>query len=207
VSQLLLQGLIIGFSIAAPVGPMGLLCIKRAVTDGPRAGFICGLGAATADGSYALLGAFAMTGLERWLIQEKRWLALGGGLFLIYLGVRTMATGSAEPAAASSRGAMAAYGSALALTLANPMTILSFAGAFAALGLLATASYPAAGMLVGGVFAGSALWWFLLSAIAGRARGYVSATLMQIINRACGAVIGAFGCYAIAGAASAIAWR
>jgi threonine/homoserine/homoserine lactone efflux protein len=71
--HVLLQGLTIGFSIAAPVGPIGLLCIRRVVADGPRAGFICGLGAATADGAYALIGGFAMTTLARWLIQGKRW--------------------------------------------------------------------------------------------------------------------------------------
>jgi threonine/homoserine/homoserine lactone efflux protein len=114
---------------------------------------------------------------------------------------------SGEVAAASGRGAMAAYASTLLLTLANPMTIMCFSAVFAALGLLATASYPAAAMLVGGVFAGSALWWFLLSAVAGRARQYISATLMQNIDRACGLVIAAFGCYAIAGAAAGIAWR
>ena len=89
--HLLLKGLMIGFSIAAPVGPIGLLCIRRAVAEGPRAGLICGLGAATADGAYALVGGFAMTALARWLVQEQRWFGLAGGLFLIYLGIRTIA--------------------------------------------------------------------------------------------------------------------
>jgi threonine/homoserine/homoserine lactone efflux protein len=70
--DILLKGLTIGLSIAAPVGPIGLLCIRRSVVDGPRAGFVCGLGAATADAVYALNGGFAMTALARWLVQEKR---------------------------------------------------------------------------------------------------------------------------------------
>ncbi|HEY4974920.1 MAG TPA: LysE family transporter, partial [Steroidobacteraceae bacterium] len=89
-----LQGLTIGLSIAAPVGPIGLLCIRRAVADGARAGFICGLGAASADAAYALVGGFAMTTLARWLIDQQRWFGLAGGLFLIYLGARTAATRS-----------------------------------------------------------------------------------------------------------------
>ena len=204
--HLLLKGLMIGFSIAAPVGPIGLLCIRRAVAKGPRAGLICGLGAATADGAYALVGGFAMTALARWLVQEQRWFGLAGGLFLIYLGIRTIAANcGGEAAAAPDRGAMSAYGSTLLLTLANPMTIMSFAAVFAGLGMAAAADYPAAATLVGGVFTGSALWWFLLSGIAGRARRHISATLMQTVNRLCGLVIAAFGCYAIAEAVVAIA--
>ena len=89
--HLLLKGLTIGFSIAAPVGPIGLLCIRRAIADGQRVGFICGLGAATADAGYALIGAFALTALTRWLVQEQAWFGVAGGVFLVYLGLRTMA--------------------------------------------------------------------------------------------------------------------
>lgn len=150
--QLLLKGLTIGFSIAAPVGPIGLLCIRRAVAEGQRAGFICGLGAATADAAYALIGGFAMTALARWLVQEKLWFGLAGGLFLIYLGLRTMAANSGCEAAAT---------------------------------------------LVGGVFAGSALWWLLLSGVAGRAQRHLSTAMIQTMNPSCSLVIAAFGCYAI----------
>jgi threonine/homoserine/homoserine lactone efflux protein len=199
--NLLLKGLTIGFSIAAPVGPIGLLCIRRAIADGQRAGFICGLGAATADAVYALVGGFAMTALARWLVQQRLWFAVAGGAFLIYLGLRTMAAKTSFAAAvAPGRGALSAYGSTLLLTLANPMTIMSFAAVFAGLGLAAAASYSAAATLVGGVFAGSALWWLLLSGVAGQARRHISSALMQTINWWCGMVIAAFGCYAIAAA-------
>jgi threonine/homoserine/homoserine lactone efflux protein len=203
--QLLLKGLTMGFSIAAPVGPIGLLCIRRAVTEGPRVGFICGLGAATADAAYALIGGFAMTALARWLVREKLWFGLAGGLFLIYLGIRTIAAKRGTEAAASGRGAVSAYSSTLLLTLANPMTMMSFAAVFAGLGMAVSANYSAAATLVGGVFAGSALWWFLLSGICGRARRHIGPGAMQAVNRLCGLVILAFGCYSIADAAGAIA--
>jgi threonine/homoserine/homoserine lactone efflux protein len=203
--HLLLKGLTIGFSIAAPVGPIGLLCIRRAIAEGQRAGFICGLGAATADAAYALVGGFAMTAVVRWLVQEKRWFALAGGLFLIYLGIRTMAAKQGgEAMTAPGRSAVSAFGSTLLLTLANPMTILSFAAVFAGLGIAGAASYAAAVALVGGVFTGSALWWLLLSGISARARRQLSGGAIRTVNRLCGLVIAAFGCYAIADAVLAV---
>jgi threonine/homoserine/homoserine lactone efflux protein len=205
ITSLLLKGMTIGISVAAPVGPIGLLCIRRSMADGARAGFICGLGAASADAIYALGGGFATTAAARWLVQEKPWFGLLGGLFLIYLGLRTITARGGKQAAASRRGALSAYGSTLLLTLANPMTIMSFAAVFAGLGLADAANYSAAAVLVGGVFAGSALWWLLLSGVADRARRHISAGLMRIINRVCGAIIVAFGCYAIAAARFTVA--
>jgi threonine/homoserine/homoserine lactone efflux protein len=198
ITQLLLKGLTIGLSIAAPVGPIGLLCIRRAMADGARAGFICGLGAASADAAYALVGNFAMTAVTRWLVAEKPWFGLFGGLFLIFLGVRTITARGSDPAANRPRGALAGYSSTLLLTLANPLTIMSFAAVFAGLSFADAANYSAAAVLVAGVFTGSALWWLLLSAVAARARRHVSAAMMRTINRLCGAIIAAFGCYATA---------
>jgi threonine/homoserine/homoserine lactone efflux protein len=205
ITPLLLKGVTIGLSVAAPVGPIGLLCIRRSMADGARAGFICGLGAASADAAYALVGGFAMTAVTRWLVTEKPWFGLFGGLFLIYLGVRTITAGGSDPAANRPRGALAGYSSTLLLTLANPMTIMSFAAVFAGLSFADAANYSAAAVLVGGVFAGSALWWLLLSAIVARARRHVSAAMMRTINRVCGAIIAAFGCYATAASLFALA--
>ncbi|MFI4868441.1 MAG: LysE family translocator [Steroidobacterales bacterium] len=203
-AHLVLKGLAIGFSIAAPVGPIGLLCIRRAVAEGARAGFVCGLGAATADAAYALIGGFAMIAVARWLVQEQRWFGLAGGLFLIYLGLRTLGAKPAHAAAAAGgRSALSAYGSTLLLTLANPMTMVSFAAVFAGIGAAGAATYAAA-TLVAGVFAGSALWWLLLSGLCGRARRRIGARAMQWLNRACALVLVGFGCYAIAGAVRAV---
>jgi threonine/homoserine/homoserine lactone efflux protein len=198
ITQLLLKGVTIGLSVAAPVGPIGLLCIRRSMADGARAGFICGLGAASADAAYALVGGFAMTAVARWLVAQRPWFGLFGGLFLIFLGIRTITARASDPAVKSPRGALAGYGSTLLLTLANPLTIMSFAALFAGLSFANAANYSAAAVLVAGVFAGSALWWLLLSAIVARARRHVSAAMMRTINRVCGALIAAFGCYATA---------
>ncbi|HEY1724932.1 MAG TPA: LysE family transporter [Steroidobacteraceae bacterium] len=195
----LLKGLAIGFSVAAPVGPIGLLCIRRSMTDGARTGFVCGLGAATADAMYALIGAIAVTGLARWLVAQQRWFGLAGGLFLLYLGLRTLVPGAARHSGIRTiRGnALSSYASTLLLTLANPMTIMSFAAVFAGIGLAAAPTYLAAAQLTAAVFFGSAAWWWLLSAVAGRAQRFLGGAALQVINCVCGLMIAAFGAYAV----------
>src|SRR5262245_23551445 len=170
-ASLLLRGLLIGFSIAAPVGPIGVLCIRRTLADGRLAGLVSGLGAATADAFYGCVAAFGLTAVSGFLISQQTWLRLFGGLFLCYLGIRTLLAAPAEkPAIATGRrpspgrGLLAAYTSTFALTVANPATILSFAAIFAGMGAgITSRSYASAALLVSGVFLGSALWWLLLS--------------------------------------------
>jgi threonine/homoserine/homoserine lactone efflux protein len=202
-----LKGLLLGVSIAAPVGPIGLLCIRRSVAQGARIGFICGLGAATADALYAAIGGFALTTLTQWLIRARFGLSLAGGLLLLYLGVRTLRARPLDPAtpahhpAAPTSASGEAYVSTLLLTLANPMTILSFAGAFAGLGVLAGGGfhhYAATGLLITGTFGGSALWWLALSGGAARARRYIGRSALRAINLACGATLTGFGLHALA---------
>ena len=84
-----LRGLIMGISIAAPVGPIGVLCIRRTLAQGKLAGFISGLGAATADAIYGIIAGFGITFISGFLIAQARWLSLVGGLFLCFLGIRT----------------------------------------------------------------------------------------------------------------------
>src|SRR5512142_2590739 len=114
-----LKGFAIGFLIAAPVGPIGVLCIRRTLADGRAIGFVSGLGAATADMTYGSIAAFGLTAIQNVLVAQQFWLRLLGGLFLVYLGVRTFITRPAEKAAAGTmrRGALAAYASTLGLTL------------------------------------------------------------------------------------------
>jgi threonine/homoserine/homoserine lactone efflux protein len=192
------RGLVLGFSIAAPVGPIGVLCIRRSIADGQKIGLATGLGAASADAIYGCVAAFGLTAISNFLIGQKFWLGFLGGLFLCYLGVRTFLSRVFEaPAPARSSGLFSAFLSTFFLTVTNPMTILAFVAIFAALGLGELPDYFNASALVGGVFAGSALWWLLLSsgaAVFGRRLG---AGWMRFLNRFSGTVIFAFGVYSL----------
>jgi threonine/homoserine/homoserine lactone efflux protein len=192
------QGLAVGFCIAAPVGPIGVLCIRRSLAGGMALGLVTGLGAATADAAYGCVAAFGLTAVSSFLVQRQSWLALIGGVFLCYLGVRTLLSKPAqETAPLSGVGWLAAYSSTVLLTLANPATILSFVAVFAGLGLGASVSYLAAGTLVLGVFTGSALWWLILSSGIGLLRSRVNSAWMQVVNRISGVTLFAFGLYAL----------
>lgn len=194
----LLRGLIIGLAIAAPVGPIGALCIRRTLADGRLAGFVSGLGAATADAVYGSLAAFGLTAVSSALVAAQAPLRLVGGLFLCGLGLHTLrARVAAEAAPARGRGLLGAYASTLALTLANPLTILSFAAVFAGLGAAGSNGLPAAAALVVGVFLGSALWWFALSGAAALLRGRLGPGALRWVNRISGLIILGFGAAAL----------
>ena len=197
---ILLKGLILGFSIAAPVGPIGVLCIRRTLTDGRATGLVSGLGAASADALYGCIAGFGLTLLSDFLVSQQFWLRLVGGLFLFYLGIKTLlARPAQESASAQGTGLLGAYTSTLFLTLTNPMTILSFAAIFAGLGVASTdGDYASAALLVLGVFLGSALWWLLLSGGVSLFRARFNLSALTWVNRLSGAVILAFGVAAFA---------
>jgi len=192
------KGIIIGFSIAAPVGPIGVLCIRRSVTDGRQIGLATGLGAATADAIYGCVAGFGLTAISNFLVAQRFWLGLLGGLFLCYLGICTFFARPAEdPADLRKGGLLSSYLSTFLLTLTNPMTILSFVAIFAGLGLGTSPDYFNASVLVAGVFVGSALWWVALSsgvAVFGRR---LRTNWMYGLNRLSGTVIFAFGVYSV----------
>jgi threonine/homoserine/homoserine lactone efflux protein len=203
-ASLLIKGLLVGFSIAAPVGPIGVLCIRRTLADGRTVGLVSGLGAATADAVYGSIAGFGLTIISGFLISQTGWLRLLGGVFLLYLGVKTLLTHPAErPATASGSGLLRSYASTFILTLTNPTTILSFVAVFAGLGLADAARgaddgpYLAAALLVLGVFAGSALWWLLLSGGVSLLRARFDARAMRWVNRISGIIIAAFGVAAL----------
>ncbi len=196
-----LRGLLIGFSIAAPVGPIGVLCIRRTLAEGRAYGLVSGLGAATADATYGLIAGFGLTFISTFLVGQAAWLRLVGGLFLLYLGVRTfISRPTGSPAENDSRraGLVGAYLSTLALTLTNPTTILSFVVVFAGLGLAsARGDYLAPTLLVLGVFTGSALWWLLLSGGVSLLRGKFTLRGLWWVNRISGILILGFGVVAL----------
>jgi threonine/homoserine/homoserine lactone efflux protein len=193
------RGLGIGFAIAAPVGAIGLLCIRRTLTSGRLVGFVTGLGAATADAFYGAVAALGLTAISAAIITHQDVVRLVGGLFLCYLGVRTaLAEPAVDTTAHVSRGLVAAYGSTVALTLTNPTTILSFAAVFAGLGLGTTATDRGSAMImVGGVFLGSAIWWLLLSGAVGFFRRALTTERLRWVNRVSGAVLVGFGVLAL----------
>ncbi|HNP72976.1 MAG TPA: LysE family transporter [Kouleothrix sp.] len=199
-ATLLLKGLLIGFSIAAPVGPIGALCIRRTLANGRAAGLVSGLGAATADAMYGCIAGFGLTFISSLLMSQQLWLKLIGGAFLCYLGIRTLlARPAAQAANASGVGLFGAYASTFFLTLTNPTTILSFLAVFAGLGLASAAgNYGAAALLVLGVFIGSALWWLLLSGGVALLRARITPAALVWVNRVSGLIILAFGVGALA---------
>ncbi len=189
------RGLIIGLAIAAPVGPIGLLCIRRTLSQGRAAGFVSGLGAAAADAVYAAVAGFGISVFTSLVVGQAGWLRLLGGGALIYLGARTVLTRPAgTQATVGGRGLAGAFLSTFALTLTNPTTILSFAAVFAGLGSGHGASdIGTTLLLVGGVFGGSALWWLLLSHGANLFRSRLGPGGLRWVNIVSGAIIAAFG--------------
>lgn len=192
------RGLLIGLSIAAPVGPIGVLCIRRTLTEGRRIGLVTGLGAATADGIYGAIAGFSVAAVTRLLVHEQVWIRVLGGCFLCYLGLKTLRSAPAAEAATSRGRTVGAYASALGLTLTNPTTILSFAAIFAGLGAGSTVKTTAGtALMVGGVFLGSALWWLVLTTALSIARDRVSAEVLRQINRVSGIILAGFGLVAL----------
>ena len=193
-----LEGVVIGLAVAAPVGPIGVLCIRRTLAYGRASGFVSGLGAATADAAYGSVAALGLTFVTGLLVDAEAWLRLGGGVFLVFLGVKTFLSRPAERPVAAGRGSLpGAYASTLALTLANPSTILSFAAIFAGLGA-ADGSFTAL-LLVPGVFLGSTLWWFVLSGATSLLRAKLPVGALRWVNRLSGAVLAGFGLVALSG--------
>jgi threonine/homoserine/homoserine lactone efflux protein len=205
----MLRGLLIGFSIAAPVGPIGVLCIRRTFADGWRIGLLSGLGAATADATYGAVAAFGLTAISSLLVSGQVALRLVGGIFLCYLGVRGLLTKPApaspdatdtitSPSTSHVRSSIAAYASTVGLTLTNPTTILSFVAIFAGLGVgSASRGYLGAALLVAGVFVGSALWWLILSSTVAGLRVRFRPSAVGWVGRASGGVLLAFGLLAL----------
>lgn len=192
------QGFIIGFSIAAPVGPIGILCIRRSLCDGYWLGFLTGLGAASADAFYGLIAGFGLTIISNFLVSQQIELKLIGGLFLCYLGLKTIFTQPVKQVEIlSSKQGVSAYTSTFFLTLTDPMTILSFVAIFSGLGLGNKNHYRDAAILVLGVFLGSALWWFLLVSGVSVFRDKISTRTLQGVNRISGILIFGFGLAAL----------
>ncbi len=199
---LLARGFVLGFTIAAAVGPISLLCIRRTLAEGRLVGLVSGLGVATADATYGAIAAFGLTAVTDVLVDGRRVLGIVGGLFLLWLAWRTFTAvpgEAAPPDATTRRGLPGAYLSTLGLTLTNPMTILSFAALFVGLGVTGGDAIGAT-LLTAGVFAGSAAWWVILVGLVGAFRTRISPRGLRRVNMASGLLIGGFALVALASA-------
>lgn len=199
--ELLIKGALSGFAIAAPVGPINVLCIRRTLSDGFGRGLASGLGAAAADTVFGALAAFGVASVLTFLTRWEGMLSLAGGLMLLGIGLHSLRR---PPQAGAGRvgtaGLASAFMSTFSLTIVNPMTILSFLAVFAGIGIGAT-SLQAASVLVLGVFLGSAAWWLGLSGAVNAVRHTLAERQLAWISRGAAVAILAFGGYALTRAA------
>jgi threonine/homoserine/homoserine lactone efflux protein len=197
--ELFLKGLAFGFILAATVGPMWVLCLRRTLAHGAAVGFASGMGIAVADGVYGAVAAFGLTAVSGLLLAHSFWIGLVGAAFLVYLGVKALlATPSTNNTEDKGAGISTAFLSTLGLTLTNPPTILAFVAIFAGLGLVSTANYGAAALIVLGVFLGSAGWWLILAAGAGRLRSRIRPAHLRAVNIVSGIAILGFAAWQLA---------
>ena len=203
--KVLVESAVMGFAIAAPVGPIGVLCIRRTLANGIPHGIASGFGAATADAVYSSLVAFGLTAVTALILKAGTLLSLVGGTFLLYLGITTLRStisvseDDVEPTP-SRKGLLYSYASTLALTITNPLTIMVFIGIFAGLGNSVIADGGRAGLIVLGVFLGSTTWWLVLSLGIGILRTRITPGILVWVNRVSGLVICGFAVRTLLGA-------
>ena len=203
-ARALALGFLVGFPIAVSPGPIFFLVLRRTLDRGWRSGFVSGLGVGTGDAIYAALAAFGVAAVTTVLLGERRWIGLMGGIAILVIGLRTLA--SPHPALARERGKgkdlagegtrsglAAAYGSMVALTLSNPSTILSFTAVFAGLGLHVAGGWRPALALVVGVWLGSVVWWILLTGGASRLRERLTPSIIRGVGLFSGIALLGFG--------------
>ncbi len=205
--ELLWKGAVIGFAIAAPVGPIGILCIRRTLSDGRLAGFVSGLGAASADTLFGLVAALGLTLIGKFLVDHTDWISVIGGLFLICLGILEIRSKPVDPSgpAPKSMGLVGHFVSTFFWTLANPLTLLAFVAVFTGLDVAGPdgevgppeRNYPGVTALVVGIFIGASLWWLTLSMSVGLFRHHIRGQPMRWPNLIAGSLIIGFGIYAL----------
>jgi len=192
---LFLKGIAVGFAIAAPVGPVGILCIQRSLTKGVLYGLVSGMGAALADAVFGAVAAFGVSFIAQFLEREQFWFQLGGGSLLLALGLHNL-LGLGRPPGEAPEASDLAHDSltAFLLTITNPITIFSLTAVFAAVGIAkGTETLGGAGLVTAGVFAGSALWWLILTSGVSLCRAAVAGGPLHWIRRFAGATMLLFG--------------
>lgn len=190
-----LQAMVVGFAIAAPVGPIGILCIKHTISAGFWAGIVTGLGSALAGATYGTLVVFGLTAITTFVTSEIFWVKLIGGLLLMFLGMRELRSSQRLiPVNHTEHATLAnSLGTAFIIALSNPMTVIGYFSMVPALAANFCCT-PAQGVvLVGGIFAGSMSWWLLLSSLVATTRRRLPQKFLNLINKGAGIVLIAFG--------------
>jgi threonine/homoserine/homoserine lactone efflux protein len=191
--ELPIRGIATGLIIAAPVGPVNVLCIQRTLGKGWKSGLVSGLGAAVADTIYGSVAAFSITLVIDFLLREQFWIRVLGGFLLIAIGVlyyfrkpKTLQQGKEEATHSD-------FVSTFLLTLTNPTTVLSFIAVLATMGMKEQRSAGLTALLVAGIFLGSMMWWTILTVSVGALRSRINDHTMVWMNRVAGLAIGGFG--------------
>jgi threonine/homoserine/homoserine lactone efflux protein len=200
--ELFLKGLMIGFAVSAPVGPIGVLCIQRSLHNGIKVGLMTGMGAAIANGTYGLIAGFGLTAITNMLVAQQFWIQTIGGFFLLYLGIKLLIKSPQQQAniSNSDKSLWHAFTTSFILTLINPVTILFFMAIFVGVGMgnNSYTGYSHAFLMVLGITLGSALWWFFLSgSIVFFLRHRINDKIMKIINCVSGGIVLVFGLFAL----------
>jgi threonine/homoserine/homoserine lactone efflux protein len=196
---LVISGVVMGLIAAVPIGPVNLICIRRTFAFGPLNGFMSGLGAALGDGIFAAIMGFGLTWIAQLIEGYATIIELIGGAMMVYMGYRTFISPPVprcadEKADSEGTNLVRAMASTFALTITNPVTLLSFGVMFASLGGLAggAGSFHDATFVVGGVVGGSAGWWLALTTVIGLFHTRIDESAMRMINRICGVLV--MGC-------------
>lgn len=205
-----INGLLFGLVLAAPVGPVGVMCVQRTLTEGRMHGALSGLGAAFGDALYGAVAAFGIGAVADWIAGHQAPLRFVGGIVLLALAARTMFGRPRDRGGASGNGDSSAlagihteslfqdFVSTFVLAITNPLTLLTFAGLFATLGVTQAGQSAAdAGWLIAGVFLGSASWWLALALTAGCFRGFLDGGYDMWVKRISATILLVFGVYAL----------
>jgi threonine/homoserine/homoserine lactone efflux protein len=187
---LFVKGLAIGFAMAIPIGPMGVLCVRTSLSEGQWRGLVIGLAAATADSLYGSVAAFSLSFVSDVIVSQQVWMRLIGGAILVVIGIDSFRPKQKEARTIiEGKGRLKSYFSALLLALTNPGPFFAFVAVFAAFGIGQSPVVSSAGILVLGVFAGSCLWFRTLGYIASAFRHKLDAGGLRWVNRTAGVLI------------------
>ncbi len=192
---LFIQGIIIGLTLAVPVGPISLVCIHRTVANGRLHGIVSGLGVATADSMYAAVAFLGLTAVSGVIIAHQSLFRLLAGVALVLVGIQVFRSVPAPVSEGNGQGSfLQDYLSLFAIAAANPLTIIFFITILPGFGVVAQGTtLTAAVPFVAGVFFGSALWWFILGGSLGSVRSRLGTGTLRQINRVSGILITCFG--------------